>query len=253
MDSFISWIGGKKLLRKEICASFPQDEFDRYIEVFGGAGWVLFYKDKHAKLEVYNDINNSLVNLFKSIKYHPNAVYEELEYLLNSRKTFNEFKSLYQNTALTEIQRAAIYFYMIKYSYSSNVRCFAAMSRCFLDDDVFNKVKKRLKKVVIENKDYESLIKQYDRPSALFYCDPPYYGSEKQYKDGGDGFNLNHHKNLRDILKYIKGRCVISYNNDTFIYDLYKGFNIREVERKSKLTGRYGNKNPYKELIITNF
>ncbi len=37
MDSFISWIGGKKLLRKEIISRFPI-EFDKYVEVFGGAG-----------------------------------------------------------------------------------------------------------------------------------------------------------------------------------------------------------------------
>lgn len=43
MDSFISWIGGKKLLRKAITERFPKEtEYDRYIEVFGGAGWVLF-------------------------------------------------------------------------------------------------------------------------------------------------------------------------------------------------------------------
>ena len=43
MNSPISRIGGKKLLRKTICEAFPPPEqFDRYIEVFGGAGWVLF-------------------------------------------------------------------------------------------------------------------------------------------------------------------------------------------------------------------
>lgn len=43
MNSFIKWIGGKKALRKRIVKEFPQ-EFERYIEVFGGAGWVLFEK-----------------------------------------------------------------------------------------------------------------------------------------------------------------------------------------------------------------
>ena len=70
MDSFISWIGGKRLLRKKIIEQFPES-FDRYIEVFGGAGWVLFGKDKHADMEVYNDVNGELVNLFRCVKYHP--------------------------------------------------------------------------------------------------------------------------------------------------------------------------------------
>ena len=45
MNSFIAWIGGKKLLRKEIVKRFPEEGFTRYVEVFGGAGWVLFEKE----------------------------------------------------------------------------------------------------------------------------------------------------------------------------------------------------------------
>ena len=53
MNSFITWIGGKKLLRKNILEQFPDSTtYNRYIEVFGGAAWVLFGKDKIAKLEV---------------------------------------------------------------------------------------------------------------------------------------------------------------------------------------------------------
>lgn len=48
MNSFILWIGGKKLLRKEIVERFPSSNVDRYIEVFGGAGWVIFYKENKA-------------------------------------------------------------------------------------------------------------------------------------------------------------------------------------------------------------
>jgi len=72
MNSFISWVGGKKLLRNKIIEEFPvTDKYGRYIEVFGGAGWVLFSRDKHASLEVYNDVNGQLVNLFRCVKYHP--------------------------------------------------------------------------------------------------------------------------------------------------------------------------------------
>lgn len=68
MESFIAWVGGKRLLRKEIVNRFPQDGVKKYVEVFGGAGWVLFYKDKHAEKEVYNDVNSELVNLFRNVK-----------------------------------------------------------------------------------------------------------------------------------------------------------------------------------------
>ena len=51
MNSFIGWIGGKKLLRKEIVKRFSE-KFNRYIEVFGGAAWALFPKDKQANMEI---------------------------------------------------------------------------------------------------------------------------------------------------------------------------------------------------------
>lgn len=39
MDSFLSWIGGKKLLRNAIISEFPNKEsYNTYVEVFGGAG-----------------------------------------------------------------------------------------------------------------------------------------------------------------------------------------------------------------------
>ena len=54
MNSFIGWIGGKRALRSEILAAFP-DDVGRYIEVFGGAGWVLFGKDPTRQMEVWQD------------------------------------------------------------------------------------------------------------------------------------------------------------------------------------------------------
>ncbi|MCR5844240.1 MAG: DNA adenine methylase [Oscillospiraceae bacterium] len=35
--------------------------------------------------------------------------------------------------------------------------------------------------VVVENQDFETLIRHYDRPDAFFYLDPPYYSSEHMY------------------------------------------------------------------------
>ena len=78
MKSFIAWIGGKSLLAKRIISEFP-DDIDRYVEVFGGGGSVLFAKDKHADLEVYNDANSELVNLFRCMKYHREELEREID------------------------------------------------------------------------------------------------------------------------------------------------------------------------------
>ena len=115
MNSFIPWIGGKKLLRKEILSRFPKEQPSRYIEVFGGAGWVLFAKEQYGKqLEVYNDLNGDLVNLYRCVKYHAQEVQRECEFLLNSREIFINYKEQMNINGLTDIQRAARFLYLIK-------------------------------------------------------------------------------------------------------------------------------------------
>ena len=77
-DHLITWVGGKRNLRKVICKLIPTD-IKSYIEPFGGGCWVLFAKEKHAKLEVYNDLDERLANLFRIVKYHPQALIDELK------------------------------------------------------------------------------------------------------------------------------------------------------------------------------
>ena len=60
MKSFLSWVGGKSRLAPMIVKQFP--EHRTYVEVFGGAAWVLFRKEP-SHVEVYNDIDGDLVNL----------------------------------------------------------------------------------------------------------------------------------------------------------------------------------------------
>jgi DNA adenine methylase len=204
-------------------------------------------------MEVYNDINSYLVNLFKCVKYHPNAIKEELAYVLNSREFFNDFKELYKCSALTDVQRAARYFYMIKSSYSSKVTTFGAKARDITDAEYLEKIQERLKTVVVENKSFDHLITHYDRDGALFYCDPPYYGTERYYDIGDAPFDDSQHIRLSEILRSIKGKCIVSYNDDDFVRSLYEGFNIVEVSRMNNLAARYGKNKSYKELIITNY
>lgn len=244
MKSFIAWVGGKSLLAKKIVEQFP-DDIDRYIEAFGGGGSVLFYKENHAKLEVYNDFNSDLVNLFRCIKYHRAELQREISGYFNSREIFDEIKAKMKISGFTDIQRAAMFYVQIKISYGSNVRTFCCRKNN-LSSNYLEQVEKRLEKVVIENKDFENLIKVYDCPKSLFYCDPPYRKTENYYYNAT--FTKQDHERLKAVLSQIKGRFILSYNDDEYIRELYKDYKIIPVERQNNLS-----KGVYKELIIKNF
>lgn len=251
MNSFIGWIGGKNYLKKEITKRFPEG-MKRYIEVFGGAAWVLFYKDSHAETEVYNDYNSDLVNLFRCVKYHCGELQRELQYLLNSRELFNDFKSQYNLQGLTDIQRAARFFMILKTSYGSNQRDFGCIKKNIANiTEYLDRISKRLAGVVVENRDFEKLIKTYDRPEAFFYLDPPYYGTEKYYQAE---FKPEDHERLAKTLKCIKGKFLLSYNDCEYVRELYKEFTIEEIQRNHNLLSRYeGKEKTYCEVLVRNY
>lgn len=252
MNSFISWIGGKKLLRKKILHIFPeQGTFDRYIEVFGGAGWVLFSSDRHAQLEVYNDVNGNLVNLFRCAKYHPEALQKELEFVLTSREQFFDAKSQMENSGLTDIQRAAKFYILIKESFGSTLTSFCISPKNMENAvDYIMIVSKRLNSVVIENQDFARILNTYDKENALFYLDPPYYETERYYPDR---FMPEDHLRLCKALKKIKGKFVLSYNECEHVRKLYKDYDIVEVDRTHNLIHQKKEKPRYKELLIKNY
>lgn len=249
MNSFISWIGGKKLLRNEIIKRFPPEKQERYIEVFGGAGWVLFGKESREELEVFNDIDSSLINLYRCLKYHHEELQKELRFSLTSREQFIESKEAAGQKGLTDIQKAARYYQVIKVSFGSDRRSFGLKANNFKKNtDNFEQFAERLKRVVIENKDFESLIKTYDRTGALFYLDPPYVGTEKHYDSN---FGMADHMRLRDTLGEINGKFILSYNDDSFVRELYSMYNISEVSRNNNLLKKKGAE--FRELIISNY
>ena len=84
----MSWVGGKKALREEIVSRLNQ-KCDRYVEVFGGGGWVLFHKPP-GKFEVYNDFNSNLANLYRCVRDHPEELCEELRYTLEGIQHFQQ-------------------------------------------------------------------------------------------------------------------------------------------------------------------
>ena len=118
MNSFMSWVGGKKSLRDEIQIRFPLS-YGRYIEVFGGAGWVLFHKTPEA-FEVYNDANSNLVNLYRCVRKNPRKLIHKLRYMINARDDFRcivEQRRRGLFARFRDYDRAAKFYCLIQYSY----------------------------------------------------------------------------------------------------------------------------------------
>lgn len=286
MNSIISWIGGKKALRELIYERLPK-EYERYIEVFGGGGWVLFGKSPDSCcLEVYNDFNSNLANLFFCVKERTAAFLVELGFLpLNSRDEFlvlrkflskEEFTQDYlkeeldlaqhyleelefeevkamlmENAEVTDVKRAAAFFKLIRYSYGSGCTSYSCqpfdVRRAF---HLIWEASCRLANTVVENKDFEALIRQYDRDNAFFYCDPPYYQTEGHYEVE---FRKEDHVRLRDTLSQIEGKFLVSYNDCEYIRELYEGYQIESVTRLNNLAQRYDGGCEYPEVLISSY
>ena len=254
INSFMAWVGGKKALRDEILARFPRN-YKRYIEEFGGAGWVLFHKPPGNDFEVFNDFNGNLVNLYRCVREQPEALRNELRYMLNSRLDFEYMKGmLHSRAVLPDVRRAAYYYALIRYSYAAGTSTFGSQPHAMWNNfPLIESAAGRLQKVVIENKDCVKLIRQYDRPESFFYCDPPYYNADQYYEAvSSDGFD---HAGLADALLGIKGKFLLSYNDCPEIRALYDrpGIVVEGISRLSNIAQRYENGKQYPELLISNY
>lgn len=254
INSFMAWVGGKKAIRDEILARFPRN-YKRYIEVFGGAGWVLFHKPPGNDFEVFNDFNGNLVNLYRCVREQPEALRNELRYMLNSRLDFEYMKGmLHSRAVLPDVRRAAYYYALIRYSYAAGTSTFGSQPHAMWNNfPLIESAAGRLQKVVIENKDCVKLIRQYDRPESFFYCDPPYYNADQYYEAvSSDGFD---HAGLADALLGIKGKFLLSYNDCPEIRALYDrpGIVVEGISRLSNIAQRYENGKQYPELLISNY
>ena len=154
---------------------------------------------------------------------------------------------------LTDIQRAARFLYLIKHSFCAKTTTFGANPRLMPSLELMEKVAQRLERVIIENNSFERVIKQYDRTGSLLYLDPPYHTTEDFYNIGKTNFGADDHVKLRDMLANIKGKFILSYNDDEFLRELYKDFNIHGVTRGNPMTAHTGTTKEFRELIITNF
>jgi DNA adenine methylase len=249
------WIGGKSKLASDIIGLIPQDH-KMYVEVFGGAGSVLYSKEA-SKLEVFNDINSELINLHRAIRNNPQTLSIFLNDLFISREIFDDIKKRKMKPK-NNIERAAFYFYQLTQSFGSKGDNFAMSAKSgrkpkniYRD---FKKISDRLKGVTIENMSFSKLIPLYDKEDTFFYIDPPYVSTESYYKNTG-GFGIKEHEELAELLSKVKGKFLLSYNDSVIVRELYKGFNIRPTKEINYTLGsnKHKREKKVKEVFISNY
>ncbi len=276
-------MGGKGKLLWLIDRLAPAS-YARFVDVFGGSGTVTLGRPlRRGCIEVYNDYNSNLTNLFLCVKERPMALMRELGFLpLNTRDDFNVLYRFFSQQEFTDdhlaeeleltqalleppqgeavrrlmleraprgdLRRAADYFKLVRYSFSSGASSFAGrpcdLRRFFY---LVWECSRRLKDVVVENKDFEELITQYDRESTFFYCDPPYYNAECYEVE----FPKADHVRLHDVLAKCRGLVMVSYNYCDFICGLYRDFYIFHTTRPNSMSQTAGSE--YEEVVMTNY
>ena len=278
-------MGNKTSILSILYSLFPLN-YERYIEPFGGSGAVLLGKPVPDKFEVLNDYNRNLVNLYRCMRDRPVEFIRALGFLnLNARDDFNVLKKFFRKEdfddayfqtqlELTEVllppieareirelyaaahedyalRRAVMFLKLLRYSYSSGGKSFA--SQPFSIRSLFGLVQafsKRCENVVIENQDFEVLIRHYDREGSFFYCDPPYFTSEYVYDCG---FGWDDHLRLHRTLTGAKGKFLLSYNDCPEIRGLYAGCEFFDFTRVHSMVQRYEVGREFPELLVANY
>lgn len=253
MKSPLAYIGGKSKLANKIISLIP--EHHAYCEVFSGGAWVFFTKEQ-SKVEVINDLDGDLISFYRVVQNHLEEFLKQFKWCLTSREWFEDWKDQLEGRGLTDIQKAARYYYVQRLAFGGRVRNRSygvqidgrtpRVNILRLEEEMSD-IHIRLANVRIENLSWRKLIPRYDKPNTFFYCDPPYY----KCPDYKHNFTPEDFIELSDTLQNIQGKFMLSINDHPDIRSIFQGFNYKEVS----LLYTVGQNGPVEanELIYSNY
>ena len=227
----IPWIGGKRRLADRIIPLFPAH--DCYVELFAGGAALFFLRPQPAAVEVLNDVNGELVNLYRVVQHHLEEFVRQFKWALTSRQVFEWLQD--QPTApLTDIQRAARFYYL-------QVNCFGGkvqgqtfgtatttppgLNLLRLEESL-SAAHLRLARTCVENLSWSDCFDRYDRAHTFFYLDPPYWETEGY----GVPFPFSEYEAIAAKMRACKGRALLSINDHPAIRRAFDGFAMESVE-----------------------
>ena len=225
----LSYIGGKSRIGTWIREFIPYD-IETFVEPFSGMFWVFFKMEiknyPNLKQVIYNDFNPLNVNLFNCIRNYEDFYAIIKDYKSQDKSLFDKFQKEIFNKEFTIDLSKPDYHLASKYAYIlSQVWSGTNPEKGkFIDlkgkyKSKFDSFKSKLvdkkwqnyfdKITICENMDFEDVIKKYDSEKTFFYCDPPYYKTEKYYAN--HDFGIETHERLSETLKSTKGKFALSY------------------------------------------
>ena len=249
-----AWLGGKKALHQKIIDVIDAIPHQTYVEPFVGMGGVFLRRQWRPRLEVMNDLNGEITNLFRILQRHYPQFMEVMRFQIASRREFERLR-LCDPSTLTDLERAARFLFLQRLAFGGQVGGVFGVSKDTSPrfsltklEPLLDAAHSRLDGVVFENLDWADVLGRYDSPTALFYLDPPYWGGEDDYGKGM--FDRDQFALIADALGAIEGAFVLSINDRPEVRELFAAFNLREVSLKYTVAA--GAAKQANELIITN-
>lgn len=225
----VPWIGGKRRLAQTLLSRFPAHTC--YVELFAG-GAALYFMRHPAEVEVLNDVNGELVNLYRVVKNHLEEFIRQFKWCLSSREIFKWTQATPPET-LTDVQRAARFYYLQHQAFGGRVdgqswgtATTAPPINLLRIEETLSAAHLRLVNAYIERLDWLACVERYDRPHTLFYADPPYWETEGY----GVPFPWSQYELLASRLKSIKGKAVVSLNDHPDIRKAFAGWDYEALE-----------------------
>ncbi len=225
-----------------------------YCEVFAGAAWVFFRKEP-SRYETINDLDSDLVAFYRVLQNHLEEFLKQFKWILSSREWFEDWKRQQEAGGLTDIQRAARYYYLQRHCFSGRVcpRSIGARPLALpkinilrLEEEL-SWVHIRLARVYIENLPWQEFLKRYDKKQTFFYLDPPYF-KKPLYQHN---LELEDYQEMAKKLSKIKAKFILSINDLPEMRETFKAFKIKAV--KLKYSTPKDSCPEGKELLVSNF
>ena len=266
--------GGKsKVVKKLLSPKFPEEFNDFYEPFIGGGSVALFVAQMYPeKRIVINDLNLKLINFWGYMQSSSNLLVRALHKIRDEfdPDDIEQGKDLLKK--MTDILygeeytlRGAVAYYVLnKISFSGMTEHASISKEAYRKTfnhkniDTVLEVSSHMTNFEINNLHFEEFM-QLPQDNDFTFLDPPYMieSSNLYGKNGEMHKGFNHEQFLKSV-KNLKGKWMITYNDNEWIRESYKDFNILDAEYTYYMafaTNEDGDKKARKknELIITNY